>query len=116
VAAPTPEPGELLPRGLVHKPPYVKFGLFFALLDQLQRDGGTDILGAVEGLAIASASAKSELVGALRALDLVDNTMCPTPTLLRLARQRAARPELLRELLRRHFGPALDLFASGAAR
>lgn len=89
--------------------PYVPFKTFLTALDafeaglpnQLDRSVWPSYSGAIQG----------QLLGAFRFLGLMDEGNCPTPALGDLVTKRAARRELLRGLIERHYRTlvALDL-------
>ncbi|HXN48681.1 MAG TPA: hypothetical protein VN893_18665, partial [Bryobacteraceae bacterium] len=89
--------------------PYVPFKTFLTAVDaleaglpnQLDRSVWPSYSGAIQG----------QLLGAFRFLGLMDEGNCPTPALADLVSKRAARRELMRGLIERHYRPlvALDL-------
>jgi len=90
------------------KAPYVSFTMLMNVAERMRTEG---IPARVDRsyLGAASGTTKAQFLAAAKALQLLDGDLKPTETLHRLVSEKDQRPEIVREMLTRFYGPVIAL-------
>jgi len=90
------------------KAPYVSFAMLVNTADRMHTEG---IPARVDRgyLGTASGTTKAQFLAAAKALQLLDADLRPTETLQAFVRDKERRPEIVRDLLTRFYGPVIAL-------
>ncbi len=95
--------------------PYTSFRTLLNLLDRFQGEGGVPIR-IDRGVLTGSEQSKTQLIAALKALGLITHAGQALPEFGQLAMSAKERPQLIADLLRRHYAKQVDLGAHNATQ
>jgi hypothetical protein len=88
-------------------PPYVSFKTVLTVLDKLKEDTIPQRIDRSYWGSFLAGGTGQQVMAALRFLGLIDENDQPTPQLTELVNQEGKRPELIAELVRQRYAPAL---------